>query len=152
VSRDNIIQTYGRFDVSFENGLGCKLYDIQGKEYLDFVSGIATNCLGHSHPVIVDAIQKQSAKLMHISNNYWNSNALKVADKLRANSDHDKAFFCNSGTEAVEAALKLARKYGRIYGSSNKNKIIYMNNSFHGRTLGALSVTGQKKYQQSFRI
>jgi len=144
------MNTYGRFDISFEKGLGTSIYDENGKEYLDFVSGIATNCLGHSHPVIVKAIQEQSAKLMHISNYYWNSNALKLAEKLCSNSDHEKAFFCNSGTEAIEAALKLSRKYGRMNGSSSKNKIIYMNNSFHGRTMGALSVTGQGKYQENF--
>lgn len=150
MSESNIMQTYGRYDVSFEKGLGCKIYDINGEEYLDFVSGIATNCLGHSHPSIVNTIQKQSAELMHISNYYWNSNAIKLAEKLCKNSNHDKVFFCNSGTEAVEAALKLSRKYGRNTGVSNKNKIIYMNNSFHGRTLGALAVTGQKKYQETF--
>lgn len=150
MSRDYIMNTYGRFDVSFEKGLGTSIYDENGKEYLDFVSGIATNCLGHSHPVIVKAIQEQSAKLMHISNYYWNSNALKLGEKLCTNSDHEKAFFCNSGTEAIEAALKLSRKYGRMNGSSNKSKIIYMNNSFHGRTMGALSVTGQGKYQENF--
>ncbi|KOA18912.1 acetylornithine aminotransferase [Clostridium homopropionicum DSM 5847] len=150
MSRDYIMNTYGRFDVSFEKGLGTSIYDENGKEYLDFVSGIATNCLGHSHPVIVKAIQEQSSKLMHISNYYWNSNALKLAEKLCTNSDHEKAFFCNSGTEAIEAALKLSRKYGRMNGSSSKSKIIYMNNSFHGRTMGALSVTGQGKYQENF--
>lgn len=150
MSKDNVMQIYTKFDVIFEKGVGCKLYDINGEEYLDFVSGIATNCLGHSHPVIVNAIQKQSSNLMHISNNYRNSNIENLADKLCENSDHDKVFFCNSGTEAIEAALKLARKYGKINGSGTKNKIIYMNNSFHGRTLGALAVTGQKKYQENF--
>ncbi|QGU93930.1 acetylornithine/succinylornithine family transaminase [Clostridium bovifaecis] len=150
MSKSNIMHTYNRFDVNFEKGLGCKLYDINGKEYLDFVSGIATNCLGHSHPAIVNAIQKQSSELIHISNYYWNSNMEKLSEKLCESSDHEKVFFCNSGTEAIEAALKLARKYGKLNGSGSKNKVIYMNNSFHGRTLGALAVTGQKKYQENF--
>lgn len=150
MSKSNVMHTYNRFDVNFEKGLGCKLYDINGKEYLDFVSGIATNCLGHSHPVIVNAIQKQSSELIHISNYYWNSNMEKLSEKLCENSDHEQVFFCNSGTEAIEAALKLARKYGKMNGSDSKNKVIYMNNSFHGRTLGALAVTGQKKYQENF--
>ncbi|MCY6370056.1 aspartate aminotransferase family protein [Clostridium ganghwense] len=149
MSKSNIMNTYGRFDVSFEKGIGTKLYDENGKEYLDFVSGIAVNCLGHSNPIVVNAIKEQSSKLMHISNYYWNSNSIKLAQKLCENSDHDKAFFCNSGTEAIEAALKLARKHGKMNGQ-NKHKIIYMNNSFHGRTMGALSVTGQKKYQKNF--
>lgn len=150
MSKDNIMKTYGRFDVSFEKGIGTKLYDENGKEYLDFVSGIAVNCLGHSTPVIVNAIKEQSSKLMHISNYYWNSNSINLAEKLCENSHHDQAFFCNSGTEAVEAALKLARKHGKISGIENKNKIIYMKNSFHGRSMGALSVTGQEKYQKTF--
>lgn len=150
MSKDYIMNTYGRFDINFEKGIGTKLYSEDGTEYLDFVSGIAVNCLGHCNPIIVNAIKKQSEKLMHISNYYWNSNALKLAEKLCKNSGNDKAFFCNSGTEAIEAALKLARKYGRMNGNKNKNKIIYMDNSFHGRTMGALSVTGQKKYQSNF--
>ncbi|MCY6484962.1 aspartate aminotransferase family protein [Clostridium aestuarii] len=149
MSKTNIMNTYGRFDVSFEKGIGTKLYDDNGKEYLDFVSGIAVNCLGHSNPVVVNTIKEQSSKLMHISNYYWNSNNIKLAQKLCENSDHDQVFFCNSGTEAIEAALKLARKHGKIIGE-NKYKIIYMDNSFHGRTMGALSVTGQKKYQKNF--
>lgn len=148
--KNNVMQTYGRFDVSFEKGIGTKLYDENDKEYLDFVSGVAVNCLGHSNPVIVNAIKEQSSKLMHISNYYWNSNSIKLAEKLCENSHHDQVFFCNSGTEAVEAALKLARKHGKLSGIENKNKIIYMNNSFHGRSMGALSVTGQEKYQKNF--
>lgn len=144
------MNTYGRFDINFEKGIGTKLYSEDGTEYLDFVSGIAVNCLGHCNPIIVNAIKKQSEKLMHISNYYWNSNALKLAEKLCKNSNNDKAFFCNSGTEAIEVALKLARKHGKTSNIKNKDKIIYMDNSFHGRTMGALSVTGQGKYQTNF--
>lgn len=150
MSKSNIMNTYGRFDVTFEKGLGSRVYDVNGKEYIDFVSGVATNCLGHSHPAIINAITEQSKKLIHISNNYWNTKNIALAEKLIENSDHSSVFFCNSGTEAVEGALKLARKYGKIHGSNDKNILLYMDNSFHGRSMGALSVTGQDKYQMDF--
>jgi acetylornithine/N-succinyldiaminopimelate aminotransferase len=151
MSRDNVMHTYGRYDVTFEKGLGSRLFDVSGNEYIDFVSGVAVNCLGHSHPAIVEAIQKQSSKLMHISNYYWNPEHTKLAETLCKNSDHSAVFFCNSGTEANEGALKIARKFGKVKGGDSKNIILYMNNSFHGRTLGALSVTGQDKYQKDYR-
>lgn len=151
MSKDNIMNTYGRFDVNFEKGTGCKLYDINGVEYLDFVSGVAVNCLGHSHPSIVKAIEEQSKKVMHISNYYWNNNAIKVAEKLCSLSNHKSVFFCNSGAEAIEVGIKVARKYGKVNGGEDKNVIIYMENSFHGRTMGSLSITGQEKYQKDFR-
>lgn len=147
---NNVMDTYSRFDVVFEKGLGSKVYDINNKEYIDFVSGVAVNCLGHSNPVIIKAINDQSNSLMHISNLYWNTKQLELAQKLCVYSNHNKVFFCNSGTEAVEAALKLARKYGLENGGNYKNEIIFMDNSFHGRSLGALAVTGQEKYQKDF--
>jgi acetylornithine/N-succinyldiaminopimelate aminotransferase len=147
--KDFVMNTYGRYDVVFEKGAGSKLYDVNGKEYLDFVSGVAVNCLGHCHPAIVNALFEQSKKLIHISNYYWNTEHTLLAEMLIDNSDHSKVFFCNSGTEAVEGSLKLARKYGKLK-SDTKNIILYMNNSFHGRSMGALSVTGQPKYQQDF--
>ncbi|QZY54980.1 aspartate aminotransferase family protein [Crassaminicella profunda] len=149
MSKSNIMNTYGRFDVTFEKGLGSKVYDTKGKEYIDFVCGVAVNCLGHSHPSINKVLNEQSNKLIHVSNLYWNIPQINLAKKLAVYSDHDQVFFCNSGTEAVETGLKLARKYGKLQ-SSTKNTIIYMKNSFHGRTLGALSVTGQEKYQKDF--
>ena len=148
MSKDCLMKTYGRFDVTFDRGLGSKLYSIDGTEYIDFVSGVAVNSLGHSHPAIIKAIQEQSNKLMHVSNYYYNVTHKLLAKKLIENSDHESVFFCNSGTEAVEGALKLARKYGKQNG--DKSTIIYMDNSFHGRTMGALSVTGQGKYQEAF--
>lgn len=148
MSENYIMNTYGRFDVTFKNGIGCKLYDTNDVEYIDFVSGVAVNCLGHSHPTIVNAIQEQSNKLMHISNYYYNETHKELAKKLIENSDHKNVFFCNSGTEAIEGSLKIARKYGKLHG--DKSTIIYMDNSFHGRTMGALSVTGQGKYQDAF--
>lgn len=150
MSKSNVMNTYGRFNVTFEKGLGSKIYDVNGKEYIDFVSGVATNCLGHSHPAIINAITEQSKKLIHISNNYWNTKHIALAEKLIQNSDHSSVFFCNSGTEAVEGALKLARKFGKIKGREGKNILLYMDNSFHGRSMGALSVTGQDKYQRDF--
>jgi acetylornithine/N-succinyldiaminopimelate aminotransferase len=150
MSKNSVMHTYGRFDVTFEKGSGARLYDVNGKEYIDFVSGVAVNALGHSHPVIVNALTEQANKLIHISNYYWNTKHTELADILVENSDHSKVFFCNSGTEAVEGALKAARKYGKLKGNENKNVILYMNNSFHGRSMGALSVTGQPKYQKEF--
>lgn len=151
MSNNCIMNTYGRYDVTFESGLGCKLYDIDGREYVDFVSGVAVNCLGHSHPAIINALVKQSSQLIHVSNYYWNTQSFLLAEKLIDNCDHNKVFFCNSGTESVESALKIARKYGKSKKDQDKNVFIYMDNSFHGRTMGALSVTGQEKYQQDFR-
>ncbi|MGO2117338.1 MAG: aspartate aminotransferase family protein [Fusobacterium sp.] len=147
---NNILNTYNRFDVIFKKGKGVYLYDVNDEEYFDFVSGIAVNCLGHSNPKIINTIKNQSENLMHISNLYWNDQQIKLADKLIKIGDLDKVFFCNSGTEANELALKIARKFGKEF-CPDKNKIIYMKNSFHGRTLGALSVTGQEKYQAPYR-
>ncbi|MFZ5969775.1 MAG: aspartate aminotransferase family protein [Bacillota bacterium] len=150
MSKENLMNTYGRFDVVFEKGLGTKVYDVNGKEYLDFVSGVAVNCLGHSHPIIAKTLAEQSQQLIHVSNLYWNTKQLALAKKLADHTDHQRVFFCNSGTEAVETALKLARKYGKTNGHENKTEILYMDNSFHGRSMGALAVTGQQKYQKAF--
>ncbi|MBU3192031.1 aspartate aminotransferase family protein [Clostridium bowmanii] len=151
MSKNCIMDTYGRFNVNFERGIGCKLYDALGTEYVDFVSGVAVNCLGHCHPTIINALAKQSSQLIHVSNYYWNLPQALLSEKLIDNCDHSKVFFCNSGTESVETALKMARKYGKLKGGPDKNVFIYMNNSFHGRTMGALSVTGQERYQEDFR-
>ncbi|WBW95695.1 aspartate aminotransferase family protein [Oceanirhabdus sp. W0125-5] len=151
MAESNLMNTYNRFDVEFIKGKGTKLYDKKGYEYLDFVSGVAVNCLGHSHPAISKTLLEQGEKLIHISNLYYNDKQNALAEKLTSLSDHQKVFFCNSGTEAVEGAIKVARKYGKVNGGEDKNKIIYMKNSFHGRTMGALSITGQPKYQNSFK-
>lgn len=150
MSKNNIMNTYGRFDVTFEKGIGSKIYDITGNEYIDFVSGVAVNCLGHSHPSIIKAITEQSKQLMHISNYYWNTKHTQLSEKLINNCDHEKVFFCNSGTEAIEGAFKLVRKYGKLTGNTDKSTLLYMDNSFHGRSMGALSITGQEKYQKDF--
>lgn len=145
-----LMESYSRFDVVFEKGLGTKVYDVNGKEYLDFVAGVAVNCLGHCHPSIIKAIDKQSKKLIHVSNLYWTPTQTKLAKELVFLSNHDTVFFCNSGTEATETAIKIARKYGKLKGTVEKYEIITMKNSFHGRTMGSLTVTGQSKYQKDF--
>ena len=145
-----LINLYNRPDKIFVSGKGMNIYDEEGNEYLDVVSGIAVNLLGHCHPEIVKTIKNQSEKLLHISNLYHTKEQFELAEKLVSLSDHSKVFFCNSGTEAVEGALKVARKYGKVKGHGRSN-ILYMKNSFHGRTMGALSVTGQSKYQDEFR-
>ena len=147
--KNHVMNTYGRADIIFEKGMGTKLYDTEGKEYLDFVSGIAVNCLGHSNPVIVNAIKAQSEKLMHVSNYYWNEYNIKLSNILIENSDHDSVFFTNSGAEALEGAMKLCRKYGKTQ-SEDKDVILYLSGSFHGRTMGAISITGQPAYQKPF--
>ncbi|SKC91768.1 aspartate aminotransferase family protein [Maledivibacter halophilus] len=145
-----LMETYSRFDVVFEKGIGSKVYDTEGKEYLDFVAGVAVNCLGHCHPAVIKALEVQSKNLIHISNLYWTPTQGELAEKLVKLSDHDEVFFCNSGTEANETAIKLARKYGKLTDVLGKNEIITMDNSFHGRTMGSLAVTGQSKYQKDF--
>ncbi|WP_432406227.1 aspartate aminotransferase family protein [Wukongibacter sp. M2B1] len=150
MGKKNLMESYSRFDVNFEKGIGTKLYDTEGKEYLDFVAGVAVNCLGHCHPTIVEALDKQSKKLIHVSNLYWTPTQTELAEKLVTLSNHNTVFFCNSGTEANETAIKIARKYGKSTGDSQKHEIITMENSFHGRTLGSLTITGQKKYQKDF--
>jgi len=146
---NKIMKTYIRPDVLFERGEGVYMYDTDGNAYLDFYSGVAVNALGHNHPAVVEAIQEQGQKLMHVSNLYWSQPQIDLANYLIEKSDHDEVFFVNSGTEAVETAIKLARKHGKKI-SPTKTEILYLENSFHGRTVGALSLTGQSKYQVDF--
>lgn len=151
MKENHVMNTYSRYDLVFSEGHGPWIADVNGNEYLDFVSGIAVNCLGHAAPQIAEAVAEQSKKLMHISNLYWSPQQIELADRLCQASGFDKVFFCNSGTESNETALKIARKYGRAKGGAEKTKIICMHDSFHGRSLGALSVTGQEKYREAFR-
>ncbi|GAU78305.1 aspartate aminotransferase family protein [Fusibacter sp. 3D3] len=143
---ESIANTYGRFPICFESGEGLYLKDTEGKVYLDFVAGIAVNALGHGDKQYAEVLKNQAASLVHVSNLYWNAQNIKLAQTLTSISGLDKAFFCNSGAEANEAALKFAR----LYGADEKFEIITMSNSFHGRTMGALALTGQTKYQASF--
>ena len=141
-----VMNTYGRLPIVIDRGEGCYVGDLDGKRYLDLVAGIAVNSLGHGHPAVVKAIQEQSEKLLHCSNLYWIENQVKLAKLLVEKSGLGKAFFCNSGAEANEAAIKLARKWGK----GEKYHIITLKNSFHGRTLGSLAATAQEKYQKPF--
>lgn len=144
-----IMDTYGRFPLVLTRGEGCYLYDEEGKGYIDFCAGIATNTLGYGHPKLIEALKAQLDQLIHVSNLYYTTPQIEVAKRLVAHTEMSKVFFCNSGTEANEAAIKLARKWGKEQ-SPKKQQIITMKNSFHGRTLGSLSATGQVKYQQAF--
>lgn len=143
-----ILQTYRRYPVSIVKGKGFSVWDALGKEYLDFVAGLAVCNLGHSHPKIIDALKEQAAILMHTSNLFYTEPQIELAKKLIKLSFEGKVFFCNSGAEANEAAIKLARKYGKKVG--DRYEIITMENSFHGRTLATLTATGQAKFQQGF--
>lgn len=131
-------------------GEGSRLWDQDGREYIDFAGGIAVNALGHAHPVAVNALTEQGQKLWHIGNGYTNEPVLKLAKQLVENTFADKVFFCNSGAEANEAALKLARKVGMLSGIEGKNQIVAFHNSFHGRTLFTVSAGGQPKYSKDF--
>jgi acetylornithine/N-succinyldiaminopimelate aminotransferase len=145
-----IMNTYNRFPVVLRKGRGVKVWSSDGKEYLDFVGGVAVNILGHCHPRVVVAIQKQAQRLLHVSNYYYIEPQIKLAKLLVEHSFADKAFFCNSGAEANEAAIKLARKYSKEQVSPDRFAIITAKNSFHGRTLATLTATGQKKFQKGF--
>ena len=145
-----IFPTYTRSPVVLTKGKGMKVWDSEGKEYLDFASGIAVLNIGHLHPRVVEAIHKQSKTLMHVSNLYYSEPQIKLAELLVKHSFADKVFFCNSGAEANEAAIKLARKVKKDKGESNRYEIITMENSFHGRTMATLSATGQKKFHHGF--
>lgn len=143
-----VMNTYGRLPMALVRGEGAYVWDAEGKQYLDFVSGLAVNSLGHCHPKVVEAIREQAGKLMHVSNMYWIEPQVKLAQMLVENSALDKAFFCNSGAEANEGAIKLARKYARKYLGPEKYEIITFDKSFHGRTLAAITATAQPKYQK----
>jgi acetylornithine/N-succinyldiaminopimelate aminotransferase len=148
-----LLPTYERFPVLFERGEGVHLYDGEGRRYLDFLSGIGVNALGYGHPAVVKTIEEQAGKLIHVSNLFFHRYQASLAEKLTKISGLDRAFFCNSGTEAWEGALKLARAYGQHMapkGTKPKTKFLVMENSFHGRTYGSLSTTGQKKYRAPF--
>jgi acetylornithine/N-succinyldiaminopimelate aminotransferase len=148
-----LMNTYRRPPVVFTNGKGCRLYDSQGHEYLDFLGGIAVNALGHAHPRLIRVIRREAGRAVHISNLFHNSYQAPLARKLAEWSGLDRVFFTNSGTEAVEGALKLARAYAHRKGSSGvapKTRILALENSFHGRTFGAVSITYPAKYREPF--
>ncbi len=145
-----MFQTYGRFPITLVRGEGCRVWDDEGNEYLDFVAGIAVCSLGHSSPIVCCALEEQAKKLVHVSNLYYTEPQTDLAQLLVENSFADRVFFCNSGAEANEAAIKLARKYSMEKFGPDRHVIISMKNSFHGRTMATLSATGQEKIQVGY--
>ncbi len=145
-----VMKNYGRYPIVAVRGSGCRVWDADGKEYLDFLAGIAVNNLGHCHPKIVEALRKQAGEMIHCSNLYHIPPQIELAELLCENSFADKVFFCNSGAEANEAAIKLARKYSREKYGPERFEIITASESFHGRTMATLSATGQEKIQRFF--
>ena len=145
-----IMKTYGRYPLVPVRGEGCRVWDADGKMYLDFLAGVAVNNLGHCHPKVVKAIQEQAATLIHCSNYYHIPSQIALAELLCGRSFADRAFFCNSGAEANEAAIKLARRYSYDKYGGGRYEIITMKNSFHGRTMATLTATGQEKVQKGY--
>ncbi|SPF39320.1 Acetylornithine aminotransferase [Candidatus Sulfotelmatobacter kueseliae] len=149
-----LLQTYNRYPVVLARGKGVFVYDIEGKRYLDFVSGLGVNALGHAHPRIVKAIREQAAKLLHVSNLYYHEYQGRLAEKLcqlsGGSSGMSRVFFSNSGTEAIEGSIKLARLAGHRAGGAAKCRLVALEGSYHGRTFGALSLTGQDKHRKGF--
>jgi predicted acetylornithine/succinylornithine family transaminase len=145
-----LLQTYARYPVVFQRGAGVFLYDLEGKRYLDFVAGLGVNALGHAHPRIVKTIREQAARLIHLSNLYYNEFQGLLAEKLCQLSGLSRAFFSNSGTEAIEGSIKLARLAGHQIGGEAKSRLVGLQGSYHGRTFGAMSLTGQDKYRRGF--
>lgn len=145
-----LLHTYNRYQIVLDRGEGVSLYDIEGKKYLDFVAGIAVFALGYHNQAYNDALKTQIDKLIHTSNYFYNVPAVEAAKRLKAVSGMDRVFFTNSGAEAVEGAIKAARKYAWLKNGSTDHEIIAMEHSFHGRTMGALSVTGNPRYREAF--
>jgi acetylornithine/N-succinyldiaminopimelate aminotransferase len=150
LERRYLLPTYNRYPVVFERGKGVFLYDLEGKKYLDLVSGIGVNALGYAHPRIVKTIRDQAAKLIHISNLYYHEYQGALAEKLASLSGLQRVFFSNSGTEAIEGSIKLARLAAHRVGGPEKSRFIGLEGSYHGRTFGALSLTGQEKHRKGF--
>lgn len=146
----SVMPTYGRIDIAFERGEGPYLFATDGRRFLDFAAGIATNSIGHAHPHLVRAIGEQAAKVMHVSNLYRIPEQERLADRLVASSFADTVFFCNSGVEALEGATKVARRYHFHNGEPHRTRIICCTHSFHGRTLGMLSATDKEAYREGF--
>ncbi|MCX7982117.1 MAG: acetylornithine transaminase [Syntrophales bacterium] len=145
-----LINTYNRFPIALARGEGMRVWDLDGNEYLDFVGGIAVCSLGHCHPLVTEAIKSQAEKLIHVSNLYYIEAQVIYAAQLVEKTFGQKVFFCNSGAEANEAAIKLARRFGKMNGNSERYEIITMVNSFHGRTMATITATGQDKVKKGF--
>ena len=151
IAEENLIHTYNRYPIVLERGEGVYLYDVSGKKYLDFGAGIAVFALGYQNKAYNDAVKAQVDRLIHTSNLYYHVPLAEAAQKVVKASQMDRVFFTNSGTEAIEGAIKLARKYAYLKENRTDHEIIAMQHSFHGRSLGALSVTGNVKYQEPFK-
>lgn len=149
-AENTLLHTYNRYQIVLDKGEGVYLYDIEGKKYLDFVAGIAVFALGYGNKEYNDAIKGQVDKLLHTSNYYYNVPAIEAAKRIKKASGMDRVFFTNSGAEAIEGAIKTARKYAFNKDGKTDHEIIAMNHSFHGRTMGALSVTGNPHYREAF--
>jgi predicted acetylornithine/succinylornithine family transaminase len=149
LERAYLLQNYSRYPLVLDRGKGCWLRDMSGRRYLDLISGIGVNSLGHAHPRILKVLREQAGLLIHSSNLYYHRYQGPLAKILCETSGLQRAFFCNSGTEAVEAAIKMARSHGKR-SAAGKHEIVALDNSFHGRTMGALSITGQPKYRNDF--
>src|SRR6202167_4499021 len=155
LERQYLLQTYNRYPIAFSRGKGVFLFDLEGKRYLDFVSGLGVNALGHAHPRIVKAIRDQAAKLIHVSNLYYHEYQGPLAEKLcglagGSSGEKFRAFFSNSGTEAIEGSIKLARLAGHRAGGEAKCRLVAVQGSYHGRTFGALSLTSQEEHRKGF--
>jgi acetylornithine/N-succinyldiaminopimelate aminotransferase len=149
-ARTHLYRNYRQPEFVLYEGRGCEVFDTEGRRYLDLCAGIAVDTLGHSHPRLVAAISEQAARLMHVSNYFYNAPNLRLAELLTKVTGFDRALFCNSGTEAIEAVLKLARRFFSAQGQAERYRIIAFSNSFHGRTMGSLAVTGQQGYREGF--
>jgi acetylornithine/N-succinyldiaminopimelate aminotransferase len=149
LERDYLVQNYGRYPLVIHRGKGCTIYDVNGKRYLDLISGIGVNALGHAHPRILRVLKEQAGLLVHCSNLYYHEYQGALAKKLAEISGLQRSFFSNSGAEAMETALKMIRAYGQSL-AKGKHEIVSLENSFHGRTLGAISITGQPQYREPF--
>jgi acetylornithine/N-succinyldiaminopimelate aminotransferase len=149
LERSYLLQNYARYPLALHRGKGCYIYDLDGNRYLDLISGIGVNSLGYAHPRIVKVMRQQVGLLLHTSNLYYHEYQGRLAERLAKASGLQRSFFCNSGTEAMEGALKMIRAHGN-FADPRKSEIIALENSFHGRTLGAISITGQPKYRKDF--
>src|SRR5437868_9853925 len=142
LDQNYVLQSYARYPLALHRGKGCYVYDLEGNRYLELISGIGVNSLGHAHPRITKVIRQQSALLLHTANLYYHEYQGRLAERLAKVSGLRRSFFCNSGTEAMEGALKMIRAHGNSIGRE-KHEVVSLEGSFHGRTLGALSITGQ---------
>src|SRR5262245_17338919 len=150
VAQKRLLGNYRQASFVLDRGRGCEVFDTEGKRYLDFAAGVAVCSLGHAHPALAAALAEQAGRLMHVSNYFYNAENIRLADELCTVTGFDRAFFCNSGAEANEAMLKLARRHFHAKGQKDKHRFIAFHNSFHGRTMGAIALTGTPKYHEGF--